>query len=569
MSPGAASLIMALFEDDFDAKEDLVNQAERTGPSVVFTKTQNHDVNLVPGGRLGEPEIIEGPDWLMYTTDDPVAREGEALKWAYDKVVGHAFRYVSHTVNRLGRVVFYKEEPKGWGVMDPENPQVILRCVVSGLSRENMKRLVRTVTQARLSGENSPEWVRAFLGQQEPPAEPVHDIDPNGIDEAAEEAAFADFDAKDDLLDAVPVPKIIWRRCHHTTSIKQKDLNEVKEVFDCRPGPREEQGGFGALNKAQAYLQGRAEGGPGCKIATIRQAYSAYPQRVMFSGRKQWPAGPAYTDRYIVTGFSEEDLRLLVDRMLRYIYDSAGALVGNLLEDEGDFDAKEDLLAAVPAPFPYLNIYKRVNGLPILKPVRYDLGDDSWTREAMCDRALRLLTNVKAKPRPVYSTPGQPPEENWFFGPDMESEVGTEQLAFVARDFKPDELANLKTQLAGRLGESLVEAEDFDAKEDLMASAQLPKAVHLDGRRWFCRNVGGSYTKVHVWVDGKFAGSAGPIRGYGSAYEDAGMAWLENHGFIPIHSHQTQGYLDPSRRFEQLGIDYTRTVQDVKRKKDL
>ena len=97
------------------------------------------------------------------------------------------------------------------------------------------------------------------------------------------------------------------------------------------------------------------------------------------------------------------------------------------------------------------------------------------------------------------------------------------------------------------------------------------KAIHVKGNRWFQKSYGNTYHKAYisilideVWQD---IGETDIQYGYGDQYLTTAGEWLIENGYI--ESDQDSGYYANRLNFEQLGIAFSYTVQDVSRKRDL
>ena len=108
--------------------------------------------------------------------------------------------------------------------------------------------------------------------------------------------------------------------------------------------------------------------------------------------------------------------------------------------------------------------------------------------------------------------------------------------------------------------------EDDDPEDFIRQSIHTnPRQVHVSGRRWHRPRIGGVYHTAEIYVDGRRVGMVGPAYGYGEQYEETATKWLEDQGIIQPRPEGEP----PWSWYEKLGIDYTRTVYDVKRQRDL
>jgi hypothetical protein len=101
-------------------------------------------------------------------------------------------------------------------------------------------------------------------------------------------------------------------------------------------------------------------------------------------------------------------------------------------------------------------------------------------------------------------------------------------------------------------------------------SPALPKSLTVVGRRWFNRLKGHTYYSAEIYVDGESVHKIPYAYGYGTQYECDAFDWLEANGYLPGRQHHENGSADPPWAYcQDRGIQYTRTVSEVRRKKDL
>src|SRR5690554_3129034 len=95
--------------------------------------------------------------------------------------------------------------------------------------------------------------------------------------------------------------------------------------------------------------------------------------------------------------------------------------------------------------------------------------------------------------------------------------------------------------------------------------------VHIKGNRWFQKTYGNTYHRAYISIvkDGRYVdlGSTEIHYGYGDHFLVSAGEWLIKNGYI--ESDQDSGYYANRLNFEQLGIAFSYTAQDVKRKRDL
>lgn len=92
----------------------------------------------------------------------------------------------------------------------------------------------------------------------------------------------------------------------------------------------------------------------------------------------------------------------------------------------------------------------------------------------------------------------------------------------------------------------------------------------LVGRRWFNKNFGNTYHSVEIIADGKPVHKVPYAYGYGDQWEYSARDWLDSNGYLPGRETKEGTPGEALWRYcERVGIQYTRTVVDVQRKKDL
>lgn len=99
----------------------------------------------------------------------------------------------------------------------------------------------------------------------------------------------------------------------------------------------------------------------------------------------------------------------------------------------------------------------------------------------------------------------------------------------------------------------------------LLQRFEKVKKVHVVGRRWFQKTYGNTYHSVEIYVNNSFVHKIEFTYGYGEQYEWNAFAWLTSNGYAkPCDKGNS-----PWRYFSENGIEYDKTVYDVKRKRDL
>lgn len=89
-----------------------------------------------------------------------------------------------------------------------------------------------------------------------------------------------------------------------------------------------------------------------------------------------------------------------------------------------------------------------------------------------------------------------------------------------------------------------------------------PKALHIEGRRWFQRTYGNTYHSVRIWIDGKQVVVLPFQYGYGEGFLQTAIDWPKANKHIPGDAEYGTCYLR-----ETLGGTYS--VIDVTRREDL
>ncbi len=97
------------------------------------------------------------------------------------------------------------------------------------------------------------------------------------------------------------------------------------------------------------------------------------------------------------------------------------------------------------------------------------------------------------------------------------------------------------------------------------------KTLTIIGRRWFNRRCGHTYFSAVGLVDGRQVAHIEYAYGYGSQYEDSILRVLAHGRYLPepLAQYAHGGVESAFRYCERLGIQYSNSVTDVGRKKDL
>jgi hypothetical protein len=99
---------------------------------------------------------------------------------------------------------------------------------------------------------------------------------------------------------------------------------------------------------------------------------------------------------------------------------------------------------------------------------------------------------------------------------------------------------------------------------ELLATFEDVQNVVVVGRRWFEKTNGNTYHSAEIYVNGKFAHKIDFTYGYGYQFEYNAWEWLKKNGYFKNVSDSS-----PGRWCRENGIEWSATVADVKRKKDL
>lgn len=107
-------------------------------------------------------------------------------------------------------------------------------------------------------------------------------------------------------------------------------------------------------------------------------------------------------------------------------------------------------------------------------------------------------------------------------------------------------------------------------KEKLLTSFVEVKSIYLLARRWFQRSYGNTYHTCEIWVNDRMVHKIGFTYGYGDQWEWNASKWLVDNGFIDRRDSEVRLYYYPISRYcRESGIEYSNTVTDVNRKRDL
>lgn len=276
-------------------------------------------------------------------------------------------------------------------------------------------------------------------------------------------------DVKDELMTRY-TPVITWKRVRHTTCKRDPARQvEVREVYKCDPRD--------TVADAVRYLQRLSERYQQRDVLKTRRvtfAAAAGGPKAIYSTRKMWPPDDCgFTDRYVLEGFTHQQVWEIDDAMMRFMYGDmngrrpyAEALVRQLVETE---DIKADLLAHEEKPMPYFRwvTYTEINGQHHeVANARYELSDPMFgSREEAMEKALDVLRRNKARFVTLFPLEDKDLAQGEFRLPPGRD---GKSVDILMRGFTPEEMRRLVDSTA-----TLRESSD-DVKDELMA-ASVPR----------------------------------------------------------------------------------------------
>lgn len=99
------------------------------------------------------------------------------------------------------------------------------------------------------------------------------------------------------------------------------------------------------------------------------------------------------------------------------------------------------------------------------------------------------------------------------------------------------------------------------------------KKVSIFGKRWFQKTYGNTYHSAEIEVNDNLVHKIEFCYGYGSQYEWNAYKWLQENGYIKISQKDMNSRgsvaICLGRYCRENDIEFSSTVVDVKRKKDL
>jgi hypothetical protein len=99
---------------------------------------------------------------------------------------------------------------------------------------------------------------------------------------------------------------------------------------------------------------------------------------------------------------------------------------------------------------------------------------------------------------------------------------------------------------------------------ELLATFEDVQNIIVVGRRWFERTNGNTYHSAEIYVNGHMVHKIGFTYGYGYQFEWSAWDWLKTNGYIKCEDRSC-----PSTWCRKNGIEWSATVADVARKRDL
>jgi|TARA_Y100000034_G_C6907183_1_gene421381 hypothetical protein len=97
-----------------------------------------------------------------------------------------------------------------------------------------------------------------------------------------------------------------------------------------------------------------------------------------------------------------------------------------------------------------------------------------------------------------------------------------------------------------------------------------PNTIVISARRWFRKGPGNTYHSATIWVDGVEVEGIEYAYGYGDHYLCTSASKLDTLGYMPGREYRESGSHESLYTYcDRMGISFTYSVSDVKRKKDL
>lgn len=99
-------------------------------------------------------------------------------------------------------------------------------------------------------------------------------------------------------------------------------------------------------------------------------------------------------------------------------------------------------------------------------------------------------------------------------------------------------------------------------------AAKKISSVTIIGRRWRDKANGNTYHAATIIVNGEEVGQVPRTYGYGNAYEESALSWLDANGYV-TRARSANGRESLSRAAARMKFKLVSEVADVARKKDL
>jgi hypothetical protein len=95
------------------------------------------------------------------------------------------------------------------------------------------------------------------------------------------------------------------------------------------------------------------------------------------------------------------------------------------------------------------------------------------------------------------------------------------------------------------------------------------QSVNIVGRRWFQKTYGNTYHTAEIFVNGERLHKTEEEYGYGDQYQETALQWLEKQGLINRRKYDNGGHESARAWAEKNKVQYSATVCDVRRERDL
>lgn len=117
---------------------------------------------------------------------------------------------------------------------------------------------------------------------------------------------------------------------------------------------------------------------------------------------------------------------------------------------------------------------------------------------------------------------------------------------------------------------AIIEAESPKGVFKAIQSKSLGvRKIEVYGRRWFNRSFGNTYFTAKIYVNGQLVHEMPMEYGYGDHYADRAADWLNQSGYVRLKQHSNGGHEPMWQYCQDRGIEYLRSAEDVRRRRDL